>query len=73
MVKEKQIHSEHITAGKRSYSLQVKRSKDKSKYLLITECNVSAGEKVELRNIVIYEEDMDKFTDGLIKMLILFQ
>jgi hypothetical protein len=67
------IHSEHIYAEKRSYNLQMKEAEDASKYLLITEFKISEGQKIELHNIVIYEEDMDKFTDGLIKMLIMFQ
>jgi hypothetical protein len=67
------ICSEHIHAEKRFYNLQVKQEKGESKYLLITECKVSGDQKVEMQNILIYEEDMDKFTDGLIKMLIMFQ
>ncbi|HKR07450.1 MAG TPA: DUF3276 family protein [Bacteroidia bacterium] len=70
---EKGIHSEHIYAERRSYFFQMKQSEDKSKYLLITECKISDGQKIEMQNIAVYEEDMDKFTDGLIKMLIMFQ
>ena len=70
---EKRIHSEHIYTAKRSYLLQIKQATDESKYLVITECEISDGQKVNLQNIIIYEENMDKFTDGLIKILIRFQ
>ena len=72
-MEETAICSERIYAEKRSYNFQVKREKGESKYLLITEFKIDKEEKVVLQSIIIHEEDMDKFTDGLIKMLVLFQ
>ncbi|TAF67795.1 MAG: DUF3276 family protein [Cytophagales bacterium] len=59
---ENTIYSEKISAGRRTYFLDVKETTDGSKYLKITETKHNKGERE--RNIVlVFEEDIYNFSN----------
>ncbi|TAE19589.1 MAG: DUF3276 family protein [Bacteroidetes bacterium] len=57
---ENSIYSEKISAGRRTYFLDIKQTTDGAKYLKITESKQSSG-NFERHNILLFEEDIDKF------------
>ncbi|MCX7987660.1 MAG: PUR family DNA/RNA-binding protein [Bacteroidales bacterium] len=67
------IYSKAIRAGKRTYFLDVKSTKQNDYYLTITESKKRVGRDgkfyYEKHKIFLYKEDFDKFIDGLTEMI----
>lgn len=63
------IYSKAIRAGKRTYFLDVKATKQNDYYLTITESKKRMGRDgkffYEKHKIFLYKEDFDKFVEGL--------
>lgn len=57
---ENSIYSEKISAGRRTYFLDIKQTTEGSKYLKITETK-KVGDSFERNNILLFEEDISKF------------
>lgn len=65
----KEVSSEQVKAGKRTYFLNLKLTKEGSKYLHITESK-KKGEEFERNSIMIFEEDITKFCQVFIKSVL---
>jgi hypothetical protein len=67
------IYSKSIRAGKRTYFLDVKATKQNDYYLTITESKKKMGKDgkffYEKHKIFLYKEDFAKFVDGLNEMI----
>ena len=65
----KEIHSEIVRAGKRTYFFDVKTTRNDEYYLTITESKKRFGDNgkfhFEKHKLFLYREDFDKFADGL--------
>ena len=65
----KESFSIKIITGKRTYFFDVKEGKDGVKYLVISESKRLSENKYEHNRIIIFEENIPLFIDGLIKTL----
>ncbi|HOK99525.1 MAG: DUF3276 family protein [Bacteroidales bacterium] len=67
------IYSKAIRAGKRTYFLDVKATRQNDYYLTITESKKRMGRDgkffYEKHKIFLYKEDFDKFVEGLTEMI----
>jgi len=61
---KRELFSEKIRAGSRTYFFDVKESATGSKYLVINESR-KVGESHEHNRIMIFEEDIQTFSEGL--------
>lgn len=64
-----ELFSEKITAGSRTYFLDVKESRDGTKYLVISESRKGGKEDYEHNRIMIFQEYIPAFAKGLKKAL----
>lgn len=67
---QQEIFSKSVKAGKRTYFFDVKSTRSKDYYLVITESKKKFGEEgekpfFEKHKIFLYKEDFDKFSEGL--------
>ena len=65
-----EIFSRVVRAGKRTYFFDVKQTRSKDKYIILTESkrlfdNNSGKFFYEKHKLFLYKEDFDKFADGL--------
>lgn len=64
-----EIHSEIVRAGKRTYFMDVKSTRNNEYYLTITESKKRYGENgkfhYEKHKIFLYKEDFENFADSL--------
>lgn len=64
-----EIHSKVVRAGKRTYFLDVKCTRNDEYYLTITESKKFQDEKGDFRyekhKIFLYQEDFEKFSEAL--------
>ena len=64
-----EIYSIPVKAGKRTYFLDVKATRNNDYYLTITESKKrfedDGSQNFEKHKIFLYKEDFDKFTEGL--------
>ena len=68
--RREEIFSEVVRAGKRTYFFDVKETRNKEKYLTITESkrrfnNESGKFFYEKHKLFLYKEDFEKFSNGL--------
>lgn len=62
------VYTKMIKAGHRTYFLDVKTTRSKDYFMSITELrkkNVADGSVTERNKVFIYEEDLEKFADGI--------
>lgn len=64
----KNLFSEKVSAGGRTYFFDVKESAKGTKYLIVTESK-KVGESHERSRILVFDSDLGSFTDGLKKAL----
>lgn len=65
----KELFSEKLQAGKRTYFFDVKETTDKEKYLVISESR-PAGEKSFVHSrVMVFEEHIKDFIQGLKKAI----
>lgn len=68
-VRNDEVYSKAIRAGKRTYFFDVKSTRGNDLYLTITESkkksNDSGKSYYEKHKVFLYKEDFDKFVDGL--------
>jgi hypothetical protein len=69
---EGDLYSEQISAGKRTYFLDIKQSTKGNKYLVITESKKVDDGKFERHSVMIFEEDIEKFATSFMKVLLKF-
>jgi hypothetical protein len=63
-----EVYSKVVRAGKRTYFFDVKATKGKDLYIILTESKKSFSEgrdNFEKHKIFLYKEDFDKFQEGL--------
>ena len=64
-----EVYSKVVKAGKRTYFLDVKATRNNDYYLTITESKKkfddNGNASFEKHKIFLYKEDFDKFTEGL--------
>ena len=64
-----EIYSKPVRAGKRTYSFDVKATRNNDYYLTITESKKKlekdGSQNYEKHKIFLYKEDFDKFAEGL--------
>ncbi len=65
---KKELFSERVKAGSRTYFFDVKEASTGAKYLVINESK-KVGESHEHNRIMIFEEDIPSFTEGLQKVV----
>ncbi|MCL5022071.1 MAG: PUR family DNA/RNA-binding protein [Nitrospirae bacterium] len=63
---KKELFSETVKAGSRTYFFDVKESASGSKYLVINESR-KVGESHEHKRVMAFEEDVQSFSEGLKK------
>jgi hypothetical protein len=61
-----EIFSEKIVTSRRTYYFDVKETKDGAKYLVIGELT-QVGSELERHRVMVFEESLDLFMDGLDK------
>ncbi len=61
-----EIFSEKVVTSRRTYFFDVKETKDGSKYLVIGELT-QVGSELERHRVMVFEESLDSFMDGLDK------
>lgn len=67
-VKRKELSSEKVLAGSRTYFFDVKESADGIKYLVISETRRQAGEKsYEHNRVMVFQEYLKAFNKGFKK------
>jgi hypothetical protein len=62
----KEIFSEKVVTSRRTYFFDVKETREGSKYLVIGELT-QVGSETERHRVMIFEESLDSFMDGLDK------
>lgn len=68
MVEErKELFSEKVSASSRTYFFDVKESAGGAKYLAITESKKSGEGTFDRRQIMVFQEHLSAFKDGLEK------
>ncbi|MBU4320348.1 MAG: DUF3276 family protein [Thermodesulfovibrionales bacterium] len=67
-IKKNELFSERVSAGNRTYFFDVKESVEGSKYLVISESK-RVGETHEHNRVMVFEEDILAFSNGLKKTL----
>lgn len=61
-----EIFSEKVVTSRRTYYFDVKETKDGAKYLVIGELT-QVGSELERHRVMVFEESLDYFMDGLDK------
>lgn len=61
-----EIFSEKVVTNRRTYFFDVKETKDGAKYLVIGEVT-QVGSELERHRVMVFEESLDAFMDGLDK------
>ena len=61
-----EIFSEKVVTGRRTYFFDVKETKDGAKYLVIGELT-QVGNELERHRVMVFEESLNSFMDGLDK------
>ena len=61
-----EIFSEKVVTSRRTYYFDVKETKDGAKYLVIGELT-QVGNELERHRVMVFEESLDLFMDGLDK------
>jgi len=61
-----EIFSEKVVTSRRTYYFDVKETKDGAKYLVIGELT-QVGSELERHRVMVFEESLDSFMDGLDK------
>lgn len=67
MIEDKTLFTEKISAGKRTYFLDVKENQQGAQIFKITESRKNNGEFVRF-TIMVFQEDFDKLFEGLEKV-----
>jgi hypothetical protein len=67
-MERKELFSERISAGNRTYFFDVKESVEGAKYLVISESK-RVGKTHEHNRVMVFEEDIRTFNRGLRKAL----
>jgi hypothetical protein len=67
MIEDKVLYSEKVSAGKRTYFLDLKEDQRGSKVLKITESRKNDGEFIR-HSILVFQEDFDKIFEALEKV-----
>ena len=61
-----EIFSEKVVTSRRTYYFDVKETKDRAKYLVIGELT-QVGNELERHRVMIFEESLESFMEGLDK------
>jgi len=64
----KELFSEKVTAGSRTYFFDVKQSQEGTRYLVISESR-AVGEEYEHHRVMVFEENLEAFIAGFDKTL----
>ena len=67
---KKDIHTEKIRVGRRTYFFDLKENAEGEKYLVITESKAQKEEGFRRDRIMVFTEYMDDFVETFNKMLI---
>ena len=62
--KKKGLFTHRVVAGSRTYFFDVKEAKDGTKYLVISETR-QAGSSYEHSRVMIFQEHLEAFNEGL--------
>jgi len=66
MYKEKnELYSKKISAGKRTYFIDIKETKERKIYLTITETRIKDTDSFERHRVMIFEEDFESIFSEL--------
>ena len=63
----KELSSEKVPAGSRTYFFDVKESADGIKYLVISESRQVGGESYEHNRVMVFQEHLEAFSEGFNK------
>lgn len=72
MNEHNKIESVIVSAGKRNYFIDVKESRENAKYLKISESKRNEKVDYERRQIIIFEEDINKVAEAISQLLVHF-
>ena len=67
--KRKELFSEKVSAGSRTYFFDVKESAGGIKYLVISESRQVGGESYEHNRVMVFEEHLVAFSEGFNKVV----
>lgn len=63
------LFSTSFHAGRRTYFLDIKKTKDGDKYIKISESKRTDQGDFERHHIIVFQEDIDKFADAVAKTI----
>ena len=66
---KKELFSEKVSAGSRTYFFDVKESVDGVKYLVITESKEAVKKTRKRNRVMIFQDNMSVFNEGFIKAI----
>ncbi len=69
MENKNELFNFKVRAGSRTYFFNVKEAKTGNKYLIINESKFKKEGEYERQNIIIFEENLEGFRDGLDKAI----
>jgi hypothetical protein len=70
-MEKKQIYATQVQTGTRTFFFDIKEADNGKPYLVITESKKS-GDQYERKNMVLFESDIEKFSQGFLKTLLNF-
>lgn len=68
-VEGRELFSEKVSAGSRTYFFDVRESTDKTKYLVVSESRPGGGKSHRHDRVMIFEEHLSAFREGFRKAL----
>lgn len=70
MQKGKEIYTEKISAGSRTYFFDIKKSIKEDEYIVISENKKKDDGTYESHKIIIFKEDLEKFSEAFIRTIL---
>ena len=66
---KERLFSESVKAGSRTYFFDVKENINGDKYIVISESKKVGEDTFRRHNTMVFQEDLDKFANGLTKAI----
>jgi len=67
---ENTLHTEQIKAGKRTYFFDIKETVHGKNYLTITESKKKDDGSFERHNIMVFPDDLEKFSEAFVRSIL---
>ena len=67
------LHSENTGKGKRTFYFDIKKTKTGKNYMSITSLALRGEEAPERKNLIIFENEIDRFAGAFMRSLLNFE